>query len=144
MESIFGAICAFLITNKAAILSKVIASASYDTLKKVLNFSDLKKRISNFFDKEEKIDEYLKEICSKQASNPNEPESDIEEVYEKLTQKQYDREIFEQIKEWVRDNEKEIASVSMNFNSESGFNIGTQNAGKNIFNINGDYKPHKD
>ena len=38
MATIFSTICAFLLTHKADIVLKVIASATYDGLKKVLDF----------------------------------------------------------------------------------------------------------
>lgn len=143
MEPILLASCAFLLQNKAAIASSIIASASYDTIKNVLNFSGLKKRISKFFIDDEQIENYLKEICETESKNPHKPERDIEDVYENITSNKYSKELFEEIKSWIKENEEEIGKTNMNFQTKSGFNIGVQNAGKNIINIKGDYKPKK-
>ena len=60
MEPILVATCAFLLENKAAIASSIIASASYETIKKTLNLSGLKSRIAKFFISDEQIEEYVK------------------------------------------------------------------------------------
>lgn len=143
MEPILLATCAFLLENKAAIASSIIASASYETIKKALNFSGLKKRIAKFFICDEQIEEYLKEICEKESKNPHKPARDIEDLYEDITGDKYNSELFEEIKSWIKENEETISKTTMNFENESGFNIGVQNAGKNIINIKGDYKPKK-
>ena len=144
MEPILLATCAFLLENKAAIASSIIASASYETIKKALNFTGLKRRITKFFISEEQIEEYLQEICEKESKNPHKPERDIKDSYEDITGEKFRPELFDEIKLWIKENEEAISKTTMNFESESGFNIGVQNAGKNIFNIKGDYKPKKD
>ncbi|MGB5988696.1 MAG: hypothetical protein WBG43_03025 [Marinifilaceae bacterium] len=143
MKSILLATGSFLLENKDAIASSIIASASYETIKTAMSFSGLKKRITKFFISDEQIENYLKEICEKEAINPHKPERDIEDSYENLTGKDYNNELFNEIKTWIKENEKSISKTNMNFKNESGFNIGTQNAGKNIINISGDYKPKK-
>ena len=144
METIFSSVCAFLLANKAAILSKVIASASYDGLKKVLDFSTLKEKISKFFKKEDDVEKYLEAICNTESKNEAKPDRDIEDCFEEITGDKYDSELFNEIKNWVEENEGQISNVSkMEFKNKGGFNIGIQNAGKNIINIKGDYKPKK-
>ena len=56
---------------------------------------------------------------------------------------EYSSELFDEIKSWIKENEKTISETTMDFKNDSGFNIGVQNAGKNIFNIGGDFKPKK-
>lgn len=143
MEPILLATCAFLLENKAAIASSIIASASYETIKKTLNFSGLKNRIAKFFIDDEQIESYLKEISEKEASNPHKPERDIEDSYENITGQVYNKELFNELSNWIKENEKTIGQTNMDFDTKSGFNIGVQNAGKNIINIRGDYKPKK-
>jgi hypothetical protein len=139
MSTIIVAVCGFLLENQAAITSSLIASASYDTIKKVLNFSSLKEKISRFFIDEEQIEKYLQKICEEKSNNPRKPERDIEDIYENITQSKYNSEIFENIKEWVMENKNTInETMNMSFRNESGFNIGVQNA-KEIYNIRGDY-----
>ncbi len=145
MATIFSTVCAFLLAYKADIASKVIASATYDGLKKVLDFSLLKKRISKFFKKDEDAEKYLEIICNTESKNTTKPYRDIEDSFEELTGEKFDNELYNEIKNWVEENHAQISNVSkMEFKNEGGFNIGIQNAGKNIFNIQGDYKPKKD
>lgn len=145
MATIFSTVCAFLLAHKADIASKVIASATYDGLKKVLDFSTLKKRISKFFKKDEDAEKYLETICNTESKNVAKPYRDIEDSFEELTGEIFDNELYSEIKNWVEENQGQISNVSkMEFKNEGGFNIGIQNAGKNIFNIQGDYKPRKD
>lgn len=143
--SIFSTVCAFLLAYKEDIASKVLASATYDVLKKTLDFSSLKERIKKYFKREDDVEKYLETICNTESKNKEKPYRDIEDSFEKLTGEKYESELFEELKKWIQENETQITSVSkMNFNNESGFNIGVQNAGKNIINIKGDYKPKKD
>ncbi|RZL51068.1 MAG: hypothetical protein EOP00_01125 [Pedobacter sp.] len=145
MATIFSSVCAFLLAHKADIASKVIASATYDGLKKVLDFSSLRSRISKFFKKEEDAEKYLETICNAKSKNIAKPYRDIEDSFEELTSEKFDGELYNEIKNWVEKNQVQISNVSkMEFKNEGGFNIGIQNAGKNIFNIQGDYKPKKD
>lgn len=145
MATIFSSVCAFLLANKAAITSSFIASATYDGLKKVLDFSSLKNRIKKFFEKEEDAEKYIESICNTSSKNEAKPYRDIEDSYEELTGKKFDNKLYNEIKNWIEENQGQISNVSkMEFTNEGGFNIGIQNAGKNIFNIQGDYKPKKD
>ena len=145
METIFSSLCAFLLAEKAGIASKVIASATYDGLKKMLDFSALKNRISKFFNKEEDADKYIETICNTESKNSSKPFRDIEDCYEEVSGESYNEELYNEVKKWIEENQEQITKVSkMEFENEKGFNIGVQNAGKNIFNIQGDYKPHKD
>lgn len=145
MATIFSSVCAFLLANKADIASKVIASAAYDGLKKVLDFSSLRTKISKFFKKEEDAEKYLETICNTESKNTAKPYRDIEDSFEEITGEKFDTELYNEIKNWVEENQGQISNVSkMEFKNEGGFNIGIQNAGKNIFNIQGDYKPKKD
>ena len=144
MSTIIAAVCGFLLENQAAIASSLIANASYDAIKKVFNFSSLKKKLSKFFIDDEQIEEYLRKICEEKSNNSHKPERDIEDVYENTTNEKYNSEIFEGIKEWVLENQNAInETINMNFKNESGFNIGTQNA-QEIYNIQGDFNTKKD
>jgi hypothetical protein len=144
MNTVIAAVCGFLLENHAAIASSVIASASYDAIKKIFNFSALKKKLSKFFTDEKQIEEYLRKICEESSTNPHKPTRDIEDIYEETTNSQYNSEIFEDIKEWLLENKDLInSSINMNFKNESGFNIGIQNA-QEIYNIQGDYNTKKE
>ena len=145
MATIFSSICTFLLANKAAIASSIIASATYDGLKSALDFTSLKSRISKFFKKEEDVEKYLEMICNKESKNPSKPYRDIEDSFEELTGENFSNELYDEIKLWVEQNQGQISNVSkMEFKNEGGFNIGIQNARKNVINIQGDYKPKKE
>jgi hypothetical protein len=143
MSTVIAAVCGFLLENQVSITSSLIASASYDTIKTVFNFSSLKHKLSRFFTKEKQIEEYLQAICEEKSNNPHKPERDIEDTYEKITKEQYNPDLYEDIKEWVLENRDVITeTINMNFKNESGFNIGIQNA-QQIYNIQGDLNTTK-
>lgn len=144
MLTIFSAASAFILAYKADIASKVIASATYDVLKNTIDFSPLKERLSKFFKKDTDIDTYLETICSQESVNTSKPQRDIEDVFESVTGEKYNEEMFTEIKGWIKENESVLTQVSkMEFSNTNGFNIGVQNAKKNIINISGDYKPNQ-
>ncbi|OXB10201.1 hypothetical protein B0A81_04115 [Flavobacterium plurextorum] len=144
MLTIFSAVSAFVLAYKADIATKVIASATYDVLKNTIDFSSLKERIKKFFKNETEVDTYLETICSQKSVNTSKPQRDIEDVFESVTGEKYNEDIFSEIKEWIKENESVLTQVStMKFNNTNGFNIGVQNAKKNIINISGDYKPNQ-
>jgi len=144
MLTIFSAASAFILAYKADIASKVIASATYDVLKNTIDFSPLKERLSKFFKKDTDIDTYLETICSQESVNTSKPQRDIEDVFESVTGEKYNEEMFTEIKGWIKENESVLTQVSkMKFSNTNGFNIGVQNAKKNIINISGDYKPNQ-
>jgi len=139
MNTIIATVCGFLIENQTEIASSLIASASYEAIKKMFDFSSLKKKLLRFFIDEEQVEEYLRKICEEKATNSHKPERDIEHMYEKITNEKYNSEIYEDIKEWVLENKNAInEAIQMNFKNESGFNIGIQNA-QAIYNVQGDF-----
>lgn len=143
--TIFSSLCAFILAHKADIATKVIASATYDGLKKVLDFSSLKSKISKFFKKDEDAEKYLEKICNSESKNSAKPYRDVEDSFEEISGEKFNNELYDEIKKWIEENQGQISNVSkMEFKNEGGFNIGIQNAGKNIYNIQGDYKPKKD
>ena len=144
MNTVIAVVCGFLLENQASIASSVIASASYDAIKNMFNFSALKKKISRFFMDEKQMEEYIRKICEESSINPHKPERDIEDIYEATTKSSYHSEMFEYIKEWILDNKDMInSSVNINFKNESGFNIGIQKA-QEIYNIQGNYNAKND
>jgi hypothetical protein len=69
----------------------------------------------------------------------------VEDSFEEITGEKFNNELYDEIKKWIEENQGQISNVSkMKFKNEGGFNIGIQNAGKNIYNIQGDYKHKKD
>jgi hypothetical protein len=145
VETIFSSLCSFLVSEQGAIATSVIASGTYDILKNTLNIVNLKERINKFFTDDTKAESFVKELCQKPSANPTKPYRDVEDLYELVTGETYNESVYEEIKVWMHENKDSINNATHNkFSNQSGFNIGTQNAGKHIFNIQGDYKPKKD
>lgn len=143
--TIFSVLCAFLVASKSELALHLIAHATYDSLKNILHFSSLKTRIKRFFSKEEDVDKYLESICNKESKNNSQPINDIKTTFEELTGENFNFELYDEIKNWIVENADQITNVSkMQFSNIKGFNIGVQNAKKNIINIQGDYKPQKE
>lgn len=144
MITVFSAMCTFIIANKSAIATNVIASATYDTLKTILDFSLLKKRIKKFFKSEEDTENYLEKICSTPAKNIKKPDRDVVDSFEELTGEKFNKQLYNEIVTWIKENSGQIEKLAyLHFENKSGINIGTQTAGKNIFNIQGDYNSEK-
>ncbi|MBX2896828.1 MAG: hypothetical protein KF763_15385 [Cyclobacteriaceae bacterium] len=146
MITIFSALCAFVLEYKAEIASKIIANAAYDALKKVFDFKSLKGKIKKFFKKDKDADQFIKNICEIEPEDSKDPEIDLKSQYEKISGQEYSNELSELIKEWIKENKATISTINeMSFANKKGFNIGVQNAKKNIFNIQGDFiqKPKK-
>jgi hypothetical protein len=138
MITIFDSIVDFLITEKAGIASKVLASASYDILKANLPFKSLKQRIGNMFKTERDADTFLKELCEKPAVDSY--QNDIAAVYLTTTGTVAPDNLVTLLEEWIKENRQSIENVNnIQISNSSGFNIGVQNAKKDIINIQGDY-----
>lgn len=146
MITVFSALCDFVLQYKAEIASKVIASAAYDGLKKVLDFKSLINRIRKFFKSEKDAEAYVKTICETNAGNPEDLDKDLEHHYKELSGEKPVLEMIKELKNWIKENQTAISSITeINFSNQKGFNIGVQNAKKNIYNIQGDFnkKPKK-
>nr|WP_314494553.1 hypothetical protein [uncultured Chryseobacterium sp.] len=138
MITIFDSIVDFLITEKAGIASKMLASASYDILKANLPFKSLKQRIGNMFKTERDADTFLKELCEKPATDSY--QKDVANVYLETTGIVAPDNLVTLLEEWVKENRQSIENVNnIQISNSSGFNIGVQNAKKDIINIQGDY-----
>lgn len=140
MMTIFGAIVAFLVQEKAGIASKVIASATYDFLKKNLNFNGLKSKIGGLFKSEKDSDKFIEQLCEKPVSdNFN---NDIIALYSNVTGNTAPESLLKLIEEWIKENKESIENINnIQISNSSGFNIGVQNARRDIINIQGDYNP---
>ncbi len=140
ITTIFSSICAFLLAHKADIATKVIASATYDGLKKVINLSSLKDRIKKFFSKDDEAEKFLEIICTKEIIGNVPPIEAVNENYKALTGNQAETGLYNEIEKWIQENEGQIITIGkMDFKNKGGFNIGIQNASKDIYNIQGDY-----
>jgi GTP-sensing pleiotropic transcriptional regulator CodY len=138
MNTIFDSIVDFLITEKAGIASKVLASATYDVLKTNLPFNSLKQKIGNMFKKERDADTFIKELCEKPATDSY--QKDVANVYLETTGIVAPDNLVALLEEWIKENRQSIENINnIQISNSSGFNIGVQNAKKDIINIQGDY-----
>lgn len=139
-----AALCKFFVAQKASIASSIIARGTYDIVKDNLNLGSLKQKVSSFFLNDEQAEAFVEQICQKEANNVEKPYRDIEDIYEAITSKMYDSSVYDSIESWAKENEAAIYNASqMHFTNQGGFNIGNQSAGKDIYNIQGDFKPRK-
>ncbi|OYQ75476.1 hypothetical protein B9T12_04880 [Wohlfahrtiimonas chitiniclastica] len=146
MTTIFAALCGVILAESGNVVTGVIASATYDGLKKAIDLSSLGKKVKRFFNSDEEANRYIEDLCTKPSVNPTKPFRDIEDHYEELTGNSYDDELFFTIKDWVQEHSQQIITASqMTFTNTKGFNIGQQHAGQDIINVQGDfYKSKKD
>lgn len=144
--TILAGLYAFLDAHKEDIASKVIASATYDGLKKTLDFSALKKKLGAFFSKEEDGEKFIETICNESIAADASANDAMKQAYEQISGQQFNDQIMSSIKEWFSESDIAIQNLTVvsNTGNSGGFNIGSQNAGHNIYNIQGDYKHKKD
>jgi len=128
----------FLDAEKAGIASKVLASASYDFLKKRLNFSSLKEKIGAFFRKPAEAEKFLEQVCTRQVTN--DVTSDVSKLYKEITGNAIPENLMPFLKEWLSENAVEIQNINtVTISQSSGINIGVQSAARDIINVQGDY-----
>lgn len=145
MLTIFAAaLCKFFVAQKASIASSIIARGTYDVVKENLNLGSLRQKLTGFFQDEAQAETFVEQLCQKEAANVEKPYRDVEDLYENSVAKEYSPDIYKAIESWAKENETAIYNAAqMHFTNQGGFNIGTQSAGKDIYNIQGDFKPKK-
>ena len=142
MMTVFASVCAFLIAEKAAIASSVIARGTYDVLKSSLPLETLMEKIKSFFKDGDETENFVKKLCENPSINPLKPFRDVEDAYEDITGKAYNTGLSDAITKWVENNKAQIESVAqVVLTHNTGITVGTQTAGKNLYNISGDFKP---
>ena len=142
--TLLATLATFLYTHKADIASKVIASGSYDLLKKSLDFSALKNKLTKFFKKDQDSQKFIETLCEQKVTTEDAADQEVKRVYESISGETFNQEILTAIKEWLSENKGGIQRLDVvsNSNNSGGFNIGSQNA-NNIYNIQGDFNPDK-
>jgi hypothetical protein len=139
-----AALCKFFVAQKASIASSIIARGTYDVVKENLNLGSLRQKLAGFFPDDAQTETFVEQLCRKEAVNIEKPYRDVEDLYENTISKEYTPDIYRAIESWAKENETAINNVAqMHFTNQGGFNIGTQSAGKDIYNIQGDFKPKK-
>lgn len=142
MLTIFASVCTFLIAQKTSIASSVIARGTYDILKGSLNLQSMQNKISSYFKDNTQTENFVEALCNTDAINVHKPFRDVEDKYEELTGNTYNTGLADEITKWVKENESQIESVAqVTLTNNTGITVGVQNAGKNVYNIGGDFKP---
>ncbi|MCT3991086.1 hypothetical protein HZQ23_08165 [Elizabethkingia anophelis] len=138
MTTIFESVVTFLLAEKAGIASKVLASATYDILKKSLNFSALKMKIRNMFKSDSETQQFIDGLCETPATNNY--HNDVTGLYSATTGNVAPENLIFLLEEWIKENKESIEDINnIQISNSSGFNIGVQNAKRDIINIQGDY-----
>lgn len=141
MNTILSALYDFYVAHDGDIMSKIIASAGYDALKKALDFKALKQRLGGFFKKDQDSETFIQQLCQAPVDENVTVSDKLKTEYEKITGEAFEAEILDQLKEWITENKENIQTLNnVSISNSSGFNIGVQNAKGNIVNVQGDYK----
>ena len=128
-----GVFEAFLIYCGLQAAGGVIGNASYDILVK------LKEKIGSYFNSEEEVDKFLELTSTTEVVNEKKPFRDIEDIYEIVTKSSYNEGLVNEMKAWVLENKSDLEQVfQTKIETNSGINIGSQRAGRDIYNIKGD------
>jgi len=140
MSTILSSIYDFFIAHDGDMASKILASAGYDVLKNSINFKSLKDEIKKFFKKDEDVEKFISSLATSPLDTKMKPEDAIKAEYEKLVGQPFEDEILESVKTWLTDNKEQIKTINVvSISNSSGFNIGTQTAGRDVVNIAGNY-----
>ncbi|TCC88657.1 hypothetical protein EZ428_18645 [Pedobacter frigiditerrae] len=125
-------------SEHTGIISKIVASASYDTLKKHVDFKPLFIKIGKMFSTPEKAETFVKEICERQGTGSL--GQDINKLYTEVSGDQAPSDLFPILSDWAKENLQNIKNIN-NFSASktSGFVIGSQTAGRDINMIQGNY-----
>lgn len=140
MSTILSSIYDFFIAHDGDMASKILASAGYDVLKNSVDFKSLKDKIKKFFTKDEDVEEFISNIATLPLEVNVKPEAAVKAEYEKLVGQPFEDEILESVKIWLADNKEQIKTINVvSISNSSGFNIGTQTAGRDVVNVAGNY-----
>lgn len=140
MDTLFAALCTFFIDHSGDIASKMVASAGYDILKNTLNFKELTGKIKGFFKKDEQAEKFIEQVCNRQISKDEDPEQMLYSTFENVTGEAFPPALLEELKSWFEKNKEAIIqTTNISFTNTTGFNVGTQQAKGNIYNIQGDF-----
>lgn len=140
MNTILSSIYDFFIAHDGDMASKILASAGYDVLKNSVDFKSLKDKITKFFTKDEDVEKFISSLATSTLEANVKPEDAVKAKYEKLVGQPFEDEILESVKTWLTDNKEQIKTINVvSISNSSGFNIGTQTAGRDVVNVAGNY-----
>jgi hypothetical protein len=139
MSTILSMLYEFISNHKGDIASKMLASAGYDMLKNSINFKSLKNRIKGYFKKDEQTQKFIEDVCNNQVTETS-IENEIAQLYKGITGSEHNSDLLSELRSWVSENQNSFNQFNVQFSNTSGFNIGNQSAGRDIYNIQGDNK----
>lgn len=114
------------------VVSGVVANITYDGIKSLKE--SFKKKMLGLFEEKEELEEYFKAVAETPSINKLKPIRDVEDIYEEITKRSMPTEFVESFKEWIIENKDQINKMAIN---TSTINIQSQNAGRDILNIQG-------
>ncbi|MFI2959728.1 hypothetical protein [Priestia sp. JSM ZJ58] len=129
--TIVGAFTGWVING---VVSGITANLTYDKMKQLK--PKFVERFKAFFDSSEQTEEYFKCIGETVSKNVNKPIRDIEDSYELVAKQNLPDSFISIFREWILENKEDINKMASSLNANS-LNIGTQNAGRDIINVQG-------
>lgn len=85
----------------------------------------------------EKSEEFIEKIYEDKSKSPQKPKRDIEDIFEKITGSEPSGEVLNEIVEWIKANNQVLKEGLDLKEAQSGINIGSQKAKRDIINIQG-------
>lgn len=120
------------------ILSSIAASASYDFLKKQINFKPLIGKISKMFKTPHEAEVFVKEMCEREGTGAL--GQDIDLLFKEVNGGQVPTDLLSILSEWAKENLNNFKNLNnISASDTSGFVIGSQIAGRDINMIQGNY-----
>lgn len=113
--------------------SAIAGGITWDIVKDYL-VSPFAKKFRRYFKDDNQIRSFLELLYKNRAINEDKPYRDVEDRYEELTGKDMPEDFIEELKQFIIDHSNLIDN--MNMESRNTFNIGSQQAKRDIYNIN--------
>lgn len=118
-------------------IKESIKNVGTSVLQKCL-WTPLENKIIDYFSSKENALQFVERVSTLDAVNIKKPERDVEDIYEDLEGKEKPKELFNEIVEFLNENQSLIQQINQNDNRNTGTGIyiGSQKAEKIINNNN--------
>lgn len=118
-------------------IKESIKNVGTSVLQKCL-WTPLENKIIDYFSSKENALQFVERVSTLDAVNIKKPERDVEDIYEDLEGKEKPKELFNEIVEFLNENQSLIQQINQNDNRNTGIGIyiGSQKAEKIINNNN--------
>lgn len=92
-------------------IKEALSEVGTEIIKKCL-WTPLKEKIVKFFASDKEAQDFVEKISTQNCVNEHKPERDVEDVYEEMVNQLPDKELFETIANFFRDNQKLIEEAN--------------------------------